>query len=85
MGQTLVQRADVTNAAFAARIGVGHVHISHLRGGRRRPSIDLIVRISEVLPDFGVEKQVQSVVAETYGSDLEQALIHKYGWRHVVA
>lgn len=84
MAQALDRRADITNAALAAELGVKHVHISHLRSGRRHPSLELIVEIDDLLPEFDINMQVHAILAGTFATAFEEALGERYGWRSVV-
>lgn len=58
---TIRKGLKLTQAEFAALLGISHKYVSHLEVGERRPSLRLAARIEEV---SGVQGLVASVVAD---------------------
>lgn len=46
---------DVSASIFADKIGVQRSSLSHLLSGRNKPSLDFILKINEVYPEFCLE------------------------------
>lgn len=58
------EKMNLTQAEFAARLGVSHGYVGHLETGHRRPSLKLAARIEQM---SGARGLVDSVVAEKTG------------------
>jgi transcriptional regulator with XRE-family HTH domain len=59
---------------LATRLDVSEATVSRLLSNDRRPSVDLMVKISEVFPRFTVNVQVQALAANQYGALLKAAM-----------
>ncbi len=62
---------NVTNAEFAAAIGVLPSNISHILSGRNKPSLDLVVKIVKRYPEIRLEwlLQADGSMNKEYGMD----------------
>lgn len=58
---TLRKGLDLSQAEFAAALGISHKYVSHLETGVRKPSLKLAAKIERL---SGVEGLVQSRVDE---------------------
>jgi transcriptional regulator with XRE-family HTH domain len=52
---TIREEKGVTVAALAEKIGVQRSSFSHLISGRNKPSLDLLVRLHEAYPEYGLD------------------------------
>lgn len=58
---TLRKSLDLTQAQFAAALGISHKYVSHIEKGVRKPSLKLAAKIERL---SGVEGLVQARVDE---------------------
>ena len=61
-------RSGLTMRAFAARIGVSHVHVNDLERGKTMPSVDLLERVREA---FGFDPHVLAAL-KNYPDDVDR-------------
>ncbi|WJS93705.1 helix-turn-helix domain-containing protein [Flavobacterium johnsoniae] len=52
--ETVMDYYSLSTSAFADKIGVQRSSMSHLLSGRNKPSLDFVMKISEVFPDVNL-------------------------------
>ena len=79
----IIEENNLSNSEFAEKIGIPKSSVTHLLSERNNPSLDIIIKISEVFEDistdyliFGQENQSESTIQDpnTLFSELEQGI-----------
>ena len=60
--ENLIQSNELTASGFAEKIGVQRSSISHIISGRNKPSLEFLIKITEVFPET-------SLLELVYGGD----------------
>lgn len=60
----------MTGAELAEALGVSEATVSRIGSGERRPSMDLMLKIRDVL-HWSVERQADAIRCETYAADFK--------------
>lgn len=59
---------------LASRLDVSESMVSRLLSGERRPSADLMIRISSILPHCTLNRQAGALRTDAYGELLKEGL-----------
>jgi len=61
--EKLIQDSGLSASAFAEKIGVQRSSISHILSGRNKPSLDFLIKITEVFPKTTLNELVYGVLS----------------------
>jgi len=56
--ENLIQSKELTASGFAEKIGVQRSSISHIISGRNKPSLEFLIKITEVFPETSLTELV---------------------------
>ena len=56
--KNLIQTNELTASGFAEKIGVQRSSISHIISGRNKPSLEFLIKITEVFPETSLSELV---------------------------
>tara|TARA_X000001036_G_scaffold422778_1_gene446056 strand:- start:449 stop:838 length:390 start_codon:yes stop_codon:yes gene_type:complete len=56
--ENLIQLKELTASGFAEKIGVQRSSISHIISGRNKPSLEFLIKITEVFPETSLTELV---------------------------
>ena len=56
--ENLIQSKELTASGFAEKIGVQRSSISHIISGRNKPSLEFLIKITEVFPETSLSELV---------------------------
>ena len=51
---SIMQKEGLTNAEFAEKIGISTSSLSHIFGGRNKPSLEVVMRIHKAYPKINI-------------------------------
>ncbi len=60
--ENLIQSNNLTASGFAEKIGVQRSSISHIISGRNKPSLEFLIKITEVFPETSLSELVYGTI-----------------------
>tara|TARA_B100000768_G_C11265363_1_gene370806 strand:- start:485 stop:874 length:390 start_codon:yes stop_codon:yes gene_type:complete len=64
--EKLIHSNELTASGFAEKIGVQRSSISHIISGRNKPSLDFLIKITEVFPEISLSELVYGDKSNTH-------------------
>jgi transcriptional regulator with XRE-family HTH domain len=64
--EKLIHSNELTASGFAEKIGVQRSSISHIISGRNKPSLDFLIKITEVFPEISLSGLVYGDKSNTH-------------------
>ena len=61
--ENLIQSNNLTASGFAEKIGVQRSSISHIISGRNKPSLEFLIKITEVFPETSLSELVYGTIS----------------------
>ena len=61
--EILIQSNNLTASGFAEKIGVQRSSISHIISGRNKPSLEFLIKITEVFPETSLSELVYGTIS----------------------
>ena len=61
--ENLIHKNNLTASGFAEKIGVQRSSISHIISGRNKPSLEFLIKITEVFPETSLSELVYGTIS----------------------
>ena len=70
--EKLIQSNNLTASGFAEKIGVQRSSISHIISGRNKPSLEFLIKITEVFPETSLSELVYGTISNLPSHSIDE-------------
>tara|TARA_B100001769_G_C22009785_1_gene542659 strand:+ start:440 stop:829 length:390 start_codon:yes stop_codon:yes gene_type:complete len=70
--ENLIQSNNLTASGFAEKIGVQRSSISHIISGRNKPSLEFLIKITEVFPETSLSELVYGTISNLPSHSIDE-------------
>ena len=70
--ENLIKSNNLTASGFAEKIGVQRSSISHIISGRNKPSLEFLIKITEVFPETSLSELVYGTISNLPSHSIDE-------------